>query len=235
MSIRRAAKEIGFNEKTLRDRLKKGGGDKLGRFRKTFTADQEELVSHCVALNQRFFGLTLKSLQFLLFKYAEENSITHQFPVESQLAGRDFMREFMKRNRLSLRVPQKTSVTRAKSFNTVQLSQYFDNLGSALKKYKFTPNQIYNMDETGIQTVPNKVPLHVAPRGKREVAKTVAAEQGQIVTVVCAMNALGNYVPPYCIYARKRENHQLLQGCDIAVTDKGYINTPTFIKWLQHF
>lgn len=138
-SVRQAAKEIGFDESTLRDRLKKGGGDQLGRFRKTFTADQEkELVNHCVSLDQRFFGLTLKSLRFLLFKYAQENGITHQFSVESQLAGRDFTREFMKRNRLSLRIPRKTSVARAMGFNRVQLSQYFDNLGSALRKYKFT-------------------------------------------------------------------------------------------------
>lgn len=239
-SIRKAALQIGFHESTLRDRLKKGGGDRLGRFRPTFTPDQEkELVNHCVALDRRFFGLTLKSLRFLLFKYAEENNISHRFCVQSQLAGRDFTREFMKRNKLSLRVPRKTSVARAMGFNRAQLNQYFDNLGSALKKYHFTPERIYNIDETGVQTVPNKLPLHVAPRGKREVAKTVAAEQGQTVTAVCAMNALGHYIPPYFIYPRKRENRQLIRGgpigCDMAVTDRGYMNTPTFIKWLEHF
>ncbi|KAL1489229.1 hypothetical protein ABEB36_014162 [Hypothenemus hampei] len=58
ISVRQAAKEIGLHEKTLRDRLKKGGGDKLGRFRKTFTVSQEkELVNHCVALDQRFLAL----------------------------------------------------------------------------------------------------------------------------------------------------------------------------------
>jgi len=239
-SYRKTAKEIGFNETTLRTRLKKGGTEKLGRFRNTFTPVQEkELVGHCVGLDQRFFGLTLKSLRFLLFKYAEENGIPHQFTGESQLAGRDFTREFMKRNRLSLRIPRKTSIARAMGFNRYQLERYFDNLAYCLREYKFTPNQIYNMDETGVQTVPNKLPLHVAPTGKREVAKTVAAEQGQTVTAVCAMNAVGNYVPPYFIYSRKRENRQLIRGgptgCDMAVTDKGYMNTPTFIKWLQHF
>ncbi|XP_054713749.1 uncharacterized protein LOC129223208 [Uloborus diversus] len=124
-------------------------------------------------------------------------------------------------------------------FNRVQLTQYFDNLESALKKYKFNFNQIFNMDETDVQTVPNKLPLHVAPKGKRSGAKTVAAEQVKTVTAVCAMNPLGHYIPLYFIFDRKSENRQLLRGgpigCDMAVTDKGYVDIPTFTKWLEHF
>ncbi|XP_030765003.1 uncharacterized protein LOC115889189 [Sitophilus oryzae] len=106
-------------------------------------------------------------------------------------------------------------------FNRIQLTQYFDNLEAIMKKYNFSPNQIFNMDETGVQTVPNILPKHVAPTGKKEVAKAVAAEQGQTVSAV------------------KRENRLLIKGgplgCEMAVTDKGYMNTPTFIKWLNHF
>lgn len=240
VSIRQAAKEVGFHESTLRDRLKKGGGNKLGRFRATFSLEQEkELVSHCIDLDKRFFGLTLKSLRFLIFKYAADNNLPHQFSAEAQLAGRDFTRAFMKRNKLSLRVPRKTSVARTMGFNRVQLSQYFDNLEAVMKKYSFAPSQIFNMDETGVQTVPNILPKHVAPTGKKEVAKAVAAEQGQTVTAVCAVSPIGYFVPPFFIYARKRENRLLIKGgplgCDMAVTDKGYMNTPTFIKWLKHF
>lgn len=240
VSIRQAAREIGFHESTLRDRLKKGGVEKLGRFRRTFSEQQEEeILRHCIELDKRFFGLTLKSLRFLLFKYAEENNLVHQFSKEAQLSGRDFTREFMKRNKLSLRIPRKTSVARTMGFNKTQLSQYFSNLEAVLKKYKFTPTQIFNMDETGVQTIPNRLPKHVAPTGKREVAKAVAAEQGQTVTAVCAVNPIGYFVPPFFIYARKRENRLLIKGgplgCDMAVTDKGYMNTSTFIKWLKHF
>lgn len=57
-----------------------------------------------------------------------------------------------------------------------------------MKRYDFTPNQIFNMDETGVQTVLNILPKHVAPTGKKELPKTVAAEQGQTVTAVCALS-----------------------------------------------
>lgn len=192
ISIRQAAKEIGFHESTLRDRLQKGGGNKLGRFRATFSAEHEaQLLNHCINLDKRLFGLTLKSLRFLLFKYAEENNISHQFSVEAPLAGRDFTRDFMRRNKLSLRVPWKTSVARTMGFNRIQLTQYFDNLEAIMKKYNFSPNQIFNMDETGVQTVPNILPKHVAPTGKKEVAKAVAAEQGHTVFAVCAVSPIG--------------------------------------------
>ncbi|KAJ8966614.1 hypothetical protein NQ314_003422 [Rhamnusium bicolor] len=95
----------------------------------------------------------------------------------------------MRRNRLSLRTPRKTSIARTMGFNRIQLAQYFDNLENVLQKYKFLPNRIYSVAECGFQTVPNKLPKHVAPTGKKDVAKAVAAEQGQTVTAVCCMNA----------------------------------------------
>ncbi|KAF6200946.1 hypothetical protein GE061_005393 [Apolygus lucorum] len=58
------------------------------------------------------------------------------------------------------------------------------------------------MDESGVQTVPNKLPKHVAPTGKRDVSKNIAAKHGPTVTAVCAMSAVGHYVPPLFIYSR---------------------------------
>ncbi|CAH2064596.1 unnamed protein product, partial [Iphiclides podalirius] len=81
------------------------------------------------------------------------------------------------------------------------------------------------MDETGIQSVPDKLPKIVSDQGQKEVAKNVSAEQGQTVTVICCLNANGGYIPPYFIFKRKRENPLLIKngpiGCKMAVTDKG--------------
>ncbi|KAJ8934721.1 hypothetical protein NQ318_012091 [Aromia moschata] len=158
-----------------------------------------------LAIVKEAFRFTLKSLRFLLFKYAEDNNIRHQFPVDSKLAGRDFTRGFMRRNRLSLRVPRKTSVARAMGFNRLQLLQYFDNLGAALRSTSLAPTKSTIWMKLGCKLAQTNSLLHVAPTGKKEVAKTVAAEQGQTVTAVCAMNAVGNYIPPYFIYARKEK------------------------------
>lgn len=241
LSIRKAAKSIGFDESTLRKRLKRGHPVRtLGRFKTVFSEAQEEgLVVHIHNLDRRFFGLSLKNLRLLLFKYADENNIPHRFSKETSMAGQDFTRGFMKRNRLSLRIARKTSVARMMGFNRPQLMQYFENLKEVLRKYEFPPQKIYNMDETDVQTVPNKLPLHVAPTGKKEVGKATAAEQGQTVTVVCAMSATGHYIPPYFIYKRKKVDFQLINhgptGCGMSVSDKGYMTSNVFLQWLDHF
>jgi len=107
-----------------------------------------------------------------------------------------------------------------------------------MKRYDFTPNQIFNMDETGVQTVLNILPKHVALTGKKADPKTVAAEQGQTVTATCA-SPVGRFIPPFFIYSRKRENRlqnqrrsfRMWYGCN----RQRIYEHPYFIKWLKHF
>ncbi|XP_072394777.1 uncharacterized protein [Diabrotica undecimpunctata] len=78
-----------------------------------------------------------------------------------------------------------------------------------------------------------------SPVGKRDVAKAVAAEQGQIITAVCCMTATSHHVPPCFLFARKRMTLFLIKdgptACNMAITESGYMNTLTFINYLEHF
>lgn len=56
------------------------------------------------------------------------------------------------------------------------------------------------MDETGLLTVPNKIPKVVSTKGKKSVSKIVSAERGQLITAVCCVNAAGFYIPAALIY-----------------------------------
>ncbi|KAF2902331.1 hypothetical protein ILUMI_03855 [Ignelater luminosus] len=67
------------------------------------------------------------------------------------------------------------------------MNQYFDVLEDVMKKYQFPPGRIYNADETGIQTVLNKLPKHVAPTGKKDIAKAVSAKQGQTMSAISTL------------------------------------------------
>lgn len=203
VSNREIGRLLNLSEKTIRRRLKAGtASGKLGRFRHVFTSEQEAaIVEHAKKLDGRFYGLTLKSLRSLGYEYATRNRVLHRFNDTTKLAGRDWTRSFMKRNKLSLRAPRKTSIARLMGFNRQQLAVFFENLRVLMEKFKFPPQRIYNMDETGLQTVPNKLPKHIAPTGKREVAKAVAAEQGKTVSMAAAVNPVGHYVPPFFIYS----------------------------------
>lgn len=68
--------------------------------------------------------------------------------------------------------------------------------------------------------------------------KSTSAEQGQTLSVACARNSKGHFILLF-FSTRKGINLQFIKAVlvewDMTVTDKGYINTTSFIKWLEHF
>ncbi|KAF2906025.1 hypothetical protein ILUMI_00150, partial [Ignelater luminosus] len=120
--------------------------------------------------------------------------------LENEMAGEEWCRSFMNRNpSLSVRVAQATSLSRATSFNKTNVKASYDNLQIVMDRHTYEPQDIYNIDETGVTTVqkPDK-----ARRGIRQVGALTSAERGTLVTVAFAVNALGNTFPPLFIFPR---------------------------------
>ena len=81
-----------------------------------------------------------------------------------------------------------------------------------MDRYKFTPNDIWNVDETVVSTVqkPNKV---VALKGVKQVGSITSSERGQMITICSAGNAEGNFVPVMLVFPRKKfKNHFIRDG-----------------------
>lgn len=155
------------------------------------------------------------------------------------MAGRHFVEWFMKKFNLSLRAPEATSVARLMAFNRENVNKFFDAFRDLKLKYSFQPHQIYNLDETGVSTVPTKDPKVITPRGKRRVVKISSAERGTNVTAVCCMNAGGSFVPPFLIFPRVRMQPAYMNntppGFIGVAQESGWMTADTFIKYLEHF
>lgn len=187
-----------------------------------------------------FFGLTPKQLKRAAFEFAEKHKIPHRFNKHSRTAGKEWLRGFMKRHpTISLRQPTSTSIARAMGFNRPQVDRFFVKMSALMDKYKFPPQSIYNMDETGISTVPNRPPRVLSIKGKRAVNKIASSERGLNVTAVNAVSATGHFIPPAFIFKRKRMKAELLDGAPIGsigmVSDSSFINGDLFIDRLSHF
>lgn len=88
---------------------------------------------------------------------------------------------------------------------------------------------MYNLDETGVTSVqtPGKV---LAAKGSKQVGQVTSAERGDLVTLCCIIDALGNSIPPFFIFPRVNFRNTMLNG---AVS--GWMNTDIFLQVIKHF
>lgn len=158
-SVKESAENYGIPRQTLARHLQSPEQDAktngMGRFKTVFSREQEEeLVHHVLEMEKRFYGLTCLELRSLAFQLAERNNIPHPFNRSAELAGEGWLSGFRKRHeQLSLRIPEQTSIARAQGFNEVAVGKFYDLLQDVLITQKFTPDRIYNVDETSVLTV----------------------------------------------------------------------------------
>lgn len=238
--IRKTAKETGIPFSTLQERLKKNNKQitKCGR-QTVFSKTQEaEMADQIKLLAKIFYGCTASEIKRMAYEYALKNNVPNNFNNATQMAGKDWLKGFMKRNNLSVRKAEGTSLNRAIAFNKDEVDIFFKLFGDLMEKFDFPPRNIFNVDETGITSVqdPGKI---VAEKGQKRVGSITSGERGQTVTAVCAMSATGIFVPPMLIYPRQRHSVALEadgpRGALYRCSKNGWINEDLFVDWLKHF
>lgn len=213
----------------------------LGPKTTVFTiAEEKELASYIVDMESRLFGLTARDVKVLAYQLAIRNGKAHPFKECMNMAGRDWLVGFLKRNpQLAIRKPESTSAARAAGFNKVNVSNYFQLLGKLYDDNKYTGNRIYNCDETGISIVPKSRCKIIALKGRKQVGALTSAERGATITVETCFSATGHYIPPMIIFPRKRMKPELMvnapEGAWGVCSDSGWINTELFLGWLKKF
>ena len=124
-------------------------------------------------------------------------------------------------------------------FSKEEVDKFHGILEEVRSTQAFAPSHIYNVDESGLSTVPTRLPKVLSPCGAKRVAKVVSAERGRTITLVCGINAGGAYVPPFLISPRVRMRPELLCGCPPGtkgVAQKiGWMTGECFLEYLEHF
>ena len=244
MTLSKASKIYGVPRKTIRRHAKKEVGTPgevhLGRHRIILSDDVEkELFDHITYMEKALYGLGTKDVRRLAYEIAERTGISHPFSREKKMAGKEWLRGFLARYpSLSIREPQGTSLARVLGFTRSKVNEFFTICKDLLATTHATPSRIWNMDETGISVV-HKPAKILATKGARQVSKVTSGERGKNITVVCAMNAAGIYLPPMIIFPRKRMVESLMNGAPPqsvgCASSSGWIDAELFLKWLNHF
>lgn len=213
----------------------------LGRYKPVFNTDQEEeLVAHILNMESRLFGFTLTEVRVLAYELAVRNNLHQNFNREKKMAGKTWLYSFLARHpKLRLRKPEATSIGRAIGFNRTAVESFFQMLTKICDKYRFRPESIWNVDETGITTVPNKQSKVISMRGKRQIGTLVSAERGTLITAEICMSASGSYMPAMLIFPRKLANPRLLDhtppGTFAEYHPSGWIQRDIFVNWFKKF
>lgn len=114
------------------------------------------LCKYVIHVARLFYGMTRKEFRRLAYDYAVAckcSNIPANWHV-TQLANENWYYSFMERHTsLTLKSPEGMSIARISSFNKVNVATFFTAYTSAMSKYKFTPDRIFNVDESSISTV----------------------------------------------------------------------------------
>lgn len=211
------------------------------RNRQIFSDQLEiELKKYLLEASSIYYGLSPKEVRKLAYDLAKTNNLN--IPKtwdENKQAGVEWFTSFMKRHQtLSIRLPEATSLARASSFNKHNVNLFFDNLETVIKRHNLHPNDIWNMDETGVTTVqkPNKV---IARRGFKQIGAITSAERGSLVTVAASISGTGNSVPPFFVFPRVHFKEHFIRdgppGCQGASHSSGWMTEEIFVQFLKHF
>ena len=161
--------------------------------------DEASLAKIIEQFQLRGFPHTIKRVCQLAFQYANVNNLTG-FSDSKQAAGRKWLKGFLARHpTITLKKARNLSIAYAMGANITVISQWFD----LLKKIKtevgiVSPAQIWSGDETGVQNVPKQIKV----LGIKNIRtfQQVSLEQGETLTILSFVNALGNVVPPMIIH-----------------------------------
>ena len=212
--IKPTARDFGLNYNTLKSyvqiKQKEGHLEKASfgysSHRKVLTDEIEnDLVQYSIKASKIFYGLTLVEMRRLAYKCAIANNI--KVPpswTENEMAVEDWAERFMKRHpMIRLRIPEASSLQRMEFFHKHNVNNFYDNLITVMKEKSFSPDRIYNCNETGVTTI-QRPTKQIAETGAKRAGSMMSQERGALVTVCCSVNAINSMIPPFCVFPRVR-------------------------------
>jgi hypothetical protein len=198
-------------------------------------AEEQQLVQYVIAMQELGFPLTILQLRLKVAMMTQGRDT----PFTNGIPGPGWLRWFKRRHlELSMRVAQGLDANRARSLCAKNVSNFYENLSSLYAKYEYSPSQIWNCDESGVQVGRNGGAYVLAKTGSRNVHQVVLDER-EWLTVLTCINAAGESIPNFYIFRGKRFRRNYIymceQGATMAMSKKAWMTACLFSAWIDHF
>ena len=139
---------------------------------------------------------------------------------------------------LTLRAAEPLSYARAVCSQPEILDHYYDLLQQTLIEHDLTdkPNQIFNLDESGMPLDPCP-PKVITQKGIKHSVSITTGDKAQITTLACCC-AAGYVIPPLVVFDRKKLKSEMtvgeVPGTMYGLSSNGWMDTELFELWFKH-
>jgi hypothetical protein len=196
LSIREAARAFQVRKSTLAARLKgrKTRKDAHQGEKKLNDAAEEALVAWIKEMGRRGVPLHASTVA------------AHASVITGQTVGECWVRRFRERHP-DIKVKWTTGLEkcRAQALNQTAVEEFYDTLQDLVETYNIPEENIYNMDEKGIQLGMGKRVRAFVDRGQDCVYQVEDGDR-ELVTVLECVCADGSAIPPSVVFKGTRRN-----------------------------
>ena len=173
------------------------------------------------------FSPNKSQLKYIVQNYVTANNI--HTPFTNNRPGKNWVRNFMRRNKLSTKKANIiNSARKSSTSNPFLIYDFYDVIEEIITTKKLGPSQIWNADETGFPMDPQKWKV-IAPVG--EVGLTATGGAGrENTTVLGVCNGAGRVLDPLIIFQDKNlqstwPGNKGLPKTFYGVSEKGWMTT----------
>ena len=120
----------------------------------------------------------------------------------------------------------------------LNVSSFYNNLEALYAMHKYSPDRIWNCDESGAQAGRNGGGIIIARTGARRV-HSIVPDQREWLSVLVCINAAGESIPGFYIFKGKRFGSNYIQRCEagatMAMQPRAWMTSYLFSAWISHF
>jgi hypothetical protein len=230
LSIRRAAEIYEGNRK----KGKKPRREIMSNLRKLSKLEEETVLQYALNQDSQGFPCQLSIIEDIANRLLADRNAP---PV-----GKHWANNFINRQpELKSRYNRRYDYQRALCEDPTTIRNWFKLVENTIAKYGIRSDDIWNFDETGFMMGIISTGKVVTSAERRGRPKSVQPGSREWVTVIEAVSAEGQSIPPFIIVKGKKHLRNWYEGSNlpadwaITLSENGWTNNQLGFSWLEHF